>query len=507
VQSNSLGDAGSIDLVSDFVLLANEGALSATTKDGAGGNIEIDTKVLELNRGLINASVLGKGTGGNIEISAQDSVNITGSGFEQLQSTLFDPKIITPEFLENLSIDQINDGILAASIGAGNAGTINIQTTNLAMKQGGLIATATAGNGAAGSIVLNTSESLVVDGSFISNNTLFSGEGGDITVDTNRLEILQGGRITASTLGRGNGGNVAINARESATITGNVADSVSNISVGARLLPTTTGNGGDLTINTSQLKIDDRAALSIGSTGTGDAGSLEVNADSIMIDRQGLISADTQSGRGGNISLNADNIIWRGESSTTATAGETGNGGNIKIETNNFITLEGSRVTADAFKGRGGNIQVDTQGLFICTSCQVSASSELGLDGVVDIETLEPTTLDALDIRQQPTQIQEEVAVACPSEPGNTTSQLTITGRGGLPNRPQEPLNARSLVEFIPPVATSKTPLKPTKQTILPPPARSWYRDPNGQVVLTAQTAVDSGSPYNSAINAVDCHN
>jgi filamentous hemagglutinin family protein len=509
VQSNGLGNAGSINLVSDSILLGNEGALSAITKDGGGGNIAINTKVLELNRGLINASVLGKGTGGNIEISAQDSVNITGTSFEGLQSTLFDSTLVTPEFLANLSLDQIKDGILAASVGTGNAGIINIQTANLEMKQGGLIATATGGSGAAGSILLNTSESVMVDGSFISSNTIFSGAGGDIAINTGRLEILQGGQISTSTLGRGNGGSVAIAASESVTVTGRAtnADSlaneaeplVSNISAGAQPLPSVTGNGGDLTINTPQLKIDDRAAISINSTGSGDAGSLEVNADSIMLDRQGQILADTKSGRGGNISLNAENIIWRGASSTTATAGATGNGGNIKIETDNFISLEDSRITANAFKGRGGNIQVDTQGLFICKSC-LTASSALGLDGVVDIETLEPTTLNSLDIPQQPSQTQE-VAVACPSEPGNTVSQLTITGRGGLPHRPQEPLNGRSLIEFVSPTATIPT---PKKQAILPPPARGWYRQENGQVVLTAQAQV--ASAQNSPANTVDCH-
>jgi large exoprotein involved in heme utilization and adhesion len=228
-----------------------------------------------------------------------------------------------------------------------------------------------------------------------------------------------------------------------------------------------------------------------------------VNADSIMLDRQGGISADTQSGRGGNVILNADNLIWRGGSFTTATSRGTGNGGNITFNTNNLVALEGSRVTANAFKGIGGNIKVNTQGLFICESCQVTASSELGLDGVVDIETLEPTTLNSLDIPQQLTQPQEEVAVACPSEPRNNNSQLTITGRGGLPNRPQELLNARSLIEFAP-VAASKTPIK---QATLPSPARGWYRLPSGQVMLTAQNIVNSASPHNSPINSVNCHN
>jgi filamentous hemagglutinin family protein len=503
VQSNGLGNAGNIDVFADSVLLANEGALSANTKDGKGGNINIDAKTVQVNRGLINASVLGKGTGGNIEIKAQDFVSVTGSSFSQLRTNIFNLDKITPEFLAGLSIDQFTEGIFAVSVGEGNAGTINIQTANLEMKQGGLLATATAGSGAAGTIDLDVSESLLIDSSFLSNNSLFLGAGGNISVDTDRLEILRGGQITATTLGQGNGGNVTIDAQESVTITGNQgATFVSNISVGARPLPTVTGNGGNLVINTPQLLIDDLGKINIESTGSGDAGSLAVNADSIMIDRQGSIKADTQSGKGGNILLQADNLIWQGASSTTATARGTGNGGNIRLKADNVFVLDNSNLTADAFKGRGGNILVDTQRLFICKSCQVTASSALGLDGVVDIDTLEPTSLNSLDTPQQPTQNQEEVTVACPSAPGNTKSQLTITGRGGLPHRPQELLNGRSLIPFVSPTAIVP---KPMKQKILPPPAHGWYRQENGQVVLTAQT--QPASPQNSAINTIDCHN
>lgn len=502
VQGNNRGDAGSIEILSDSILLTNQATLSATTEDGAGGDIQINTNVLQLDQGLINASVLGVGTGGNIEINAQDSVKIIGSGFEQVEASLFDPDLLSPEFLASLQISQINQGILAASVDSGNAGIINIQTANLSATEGGLIATATGGIGMAGSILLNATELIVVDGSFVSNNTLFNGQGGDIDIDTSRLEVLQGGQITASTLGAGNGGSVEINASESVIVSGNAGAETlaSNISVGAQSLSTTTGNGGDLIINTPNLNIDG-GAISIGSTGSGEAGSLLVDAESIMVDNQGSISADTESGGGGNITLDANNIIWQGASFTTATAGGSGDGGNIIIEADNVVLLENSQINANAFMGMGGNVEISTEGLFVCQSCQVSASSELGVDGVVDIETLEPTPLNSLDISQRPTQAQEEVAVACPSEPGNSTSQLTITGRGGLPNRPQELLNARSLIKFD---STAQTTANPKKQTNLPAPARGWYRTSEGKVVLTAQ--VTKSYVNNSRINSVDCH-
>jgi len=505
VQSTNEGDAGSIKLKTDSILLANGGALSATTQDGAGGNIEIDTQTLRLERGLINASVLGTGTGGNIEIVAIDSVQITGSGFEVIQANLFDPNQLSPEFLAGLRLDQINEGILAASVESGNAGKIKIQSANLELREGGLIATATAGSGTAGSIFLNTSESLIIDASFISNNTLFDGQGGDIEIDAHRLEVLRGGQITVSTLGSGDSGSVSIAASESVTVAGNAGREqlASNISVGAVPLPSTSGDGGDLTISTPRLNIDG-GVISIGSVGSGDAGGLEVDADLIEIDNRGLISADTESGEGGNIILNANNIIWRGNSNTSATARGSGDGGNITFNADNLVALENSNVTADAFRtGTGGNIQIETKGLFICETCQVTASSQLGIDGVVNIETLEPNvTLNALDVSQRPTQPQEEVAVACPSEPVST-SQLTIIGRGGLPNRPQELLNGRSLVEFANPNNTASN-TETTNQTALPAPARGWYRNSQGQVILTAQAMESSAS--NSAINSVDCH-
>ena len=501
VRSTNTSDAGSIELFTDSIVIADGGTLSATTEDGTGGSVKIETNTIQLDRGFINASVFGSGTGGSIDINATESAVITGSGFTALQENLFDPNLLSPEFLENLTIDRVNEGILAASASNGNAGTINVRAGNIVLEQGGLIAAATRGNQSAGTISLDAVESLKIDGSIVSNNTLSSGRGGNISLDAPRLEVLQGGQITASSLGAGDSGNVEITATESVVVAGNAGEPIlrSNIVVGAQPLPTATGNGGDLTINTGNLEIDG-GAISVGSTGSGNAGQLEVNAESIVLDSQGVISADTRSGNGGNVFLEADNIIWRGASFTNATAQGAGNGGNINIIAENLIALEGSSIIANAFEGRGGNINIDAEGLFICNTCQTTASSELGVDGVVNIETLEPTTaLDTLSVQTQPTQAQEEVAVACPNEPGANDSQLTIIGRGGLPNRPQELLNTRSLIEFE---SQSEVSTPPTKT--IPNPARGWYRDANGKVILTAQVTGETAN--NSPVKAVNCH-
>ena len=66
-------------------MLDNQGSLSVDSESGAGGSIEISTNTLKINQGIINASVFGSGTGGNIEIEARDSVEIIGSSTAQSQ--------------------------------------------------------------------------------------------------------------------------------------------------------------------------------------------------------------------------------------------------------------------------------------------------------------------------------------------------------------------------------------------------------------------------------------
>jgi filamentous hemagglutinin family protein len=504
IQNDGTGDAGRLTINTKSLLLENGGAIEGATILGTGGTIAIDTNTLRLDRGLINASTLGEGTGGNIEIKARDYVEVIGSGFVALQEKFFNPRFFSAEFLANLDVTFVTEGILAATTGDGAAGTIAIETPNLRLLEGGLIGTASVGNGAAGAIALD-SEFLQVDASIITASTIFAGRGGDVEIDTRELEVLTGGQLIASTLGSGDGGNLTIDATESITVSGISPDNslLSNIAVGAQPLATATGNGGDLTITTSQLEIDDRGEVSVGSLGTGDAGTLRVDADFISLDNGGTISAATQSGSGGNIILNADNIVWLGNSTTTATAAGAGNGGNISIDSENVVALESSRLTANANLGRGGNIQIDSQGLFVCEECQVTASSQLGLDGVVEIETLEPNNdLQVVNLPQQLTQPQETVFLACNAERSSNNSELTIIGRGGLPPRPQEPLSGDSSIDIATPAAKQSDRLNKNASK-LPLPAQNWYVNSHGTVVLTARSSEISD---NSTLPNPDCH-
>ena len=481
---------------------------SQNSENVQGGGIDISTQTLLVEGGAtISTNTFTDLGGGNITIDASSSIKVQGFS------------AVNPSRLSFIS---------TSSFGAGNSGDLNLSTGKLTILDGGRVGAGTFGVGLGGDINVEATESLEVIGaepsqsvaSLLGVSSLGVGDAGNLTIDTTKLVLRDGGRIDSSTAATGSAGNVNIQASESIEISGTVSgnSAPSLISSGANiedelaqqilgLPPVPSGNAGNVTINTESLKITELAEVSVVNEGLGDAGTLNINADSIFLDLQGTISAATKSGEGGNILFNADNIIWRGGSITNATAAGNGNGGNIIINANNLAVLENSQLTADANEGMGGNIAIATQGLFVCGDCQISASSRLGLDGIVKIQALEPNTqLETVNLPQQPTESTEEVAIACATDGQTNTSKLTITGRGGLPTHPKEPLSSESIIGFDSPVTQVKRPLNSptTINTTLPLPARSWYVNSQGTVVLAAQS---SGTETNDVgINSPDCH-
>ena len=478
-----------------------------TLGNGEGGNVKISTSKLTVDNGAsIVAKTLFPATapGGNLEIEASESINIIGA------SSL---------------VPSVTSAIVTASFGAGDSGDNNITTNSLTASRGGTIASSTFSTGDSGDINITANsiqligiEPSVFAPSGIIASTLGEGDAGDLTINTSTLSLEQGGRVDASTVASGDAASVTITATDSIAISGTVPNSFnpSLIIASANTLDPTlkalfdlpdlpTGDSGNVTITTPLLEINQGGQLTVRNDGTGDAGTLEVIADKISLNDGGGITAATQVGKVGNIDLSADNIFLQNNSTASAQTVGQEDGGNITLDTDNLVLLGGSKLTADANQGRGGNIQIDTQGLFICEECQVTASSRLGVDGVVDINTLQPRSqLDSIDLSQQASQLEEIVVVACPARLPDNTSKLTIEGRGGLPPRPQETLNSRAIVPFNnSDPQSSDTSDRDRHNSQLPSPARSWYTNDKGAIVLSAKAS--SNTVNNSPQTTYDC--
>jgi filamentous hemagglutinin family protein len=417
----------------------------------------------------LTGETVGAGDTGAVKISARNLFLLEGGqintvSYSSAATGNITLKIADSTLLSGFTLDATGNpfisNILTISINSGDAGDINLSTRQLSIQNGGLLSSTilafgkATGNG--GDVLVNASESVEItgfnpnfSGSSLSASTFNNGNAGNVTVNTARLTLRDGGRVDANTIASGDAGSVTINASEFVDLSGvvtapevttptqigsaaNLPDPALRQFLGLDLVPS--GSPGNVTINTPELRVRDGALVTVTNEGTGDAGNLSIQADSIFLDNGG-ITASTASGEGGNLALQIrDSLQLRNGSEITSEAGGTGNGGNITLDTSTLALLEVSRINANAFEGAGGNIQINTQGIFTSPDSAITASSQLGVDGVVQVNNpgVDPSS-GLVELSGETTDAGDRILSGCGAAEGNS---FTITGRGGLPEDP-----------------------------------------------------------------------
>ncbi len=492
------------DLIGTAPDLRIRSNIGSSTTEGFIGDLNINTKKLLVQDGAsININTFGPAIGGNVNVNASESVVVSGVS------------PLNPVFFSFLG---------SPTFGPGHGGNVTISTPQLQVLGGGALTSLTLGQGDAGDVKVNATqiqvsgiEPTLLQPSVISSSTFNSGNAGNLSINTAQLIIQDGGNITATTLGSGNAGTVTINATESIKISDNIPGAfLTSITSSAEapltiyqqefnLLPLPSGASKDLIVNTDQLTIQNGGLLSVRNVGSGNAGTLRINAKNISVTNGGLITATTASGAGGNIIVQNQNLQLRLGGKITTTAGDTGNGGNINIKTDTLVALESSDIIANAFKGRGGNINIITQGLFISPDSNITASSQFGVSGTININNPAVNSSSGLvvlpDGVQDPTQ---QVAVRCAANQGNS---LTITGLGGLPEDPTTTIRGQTIwrdwQDFSAPENShdqkfsQNLSLEISKQSDQLVEATAWIRDAIGQIKLVADpTNLTGDSPW-----------
>jgi filamentous hemagglutinin family protein len=524
---------GFIQIQGDRVSLTNTSEITADTlADQNGQGISIQASQLIVRDGSqisTTARENSQGNSGGIAINA-DLVELIGTGSGGNSDNRPGGGSRENERPSKLASDAQGDG---------EAGDLTINTRQLIVQDGARISASTIKRDEGGNITINASESVELIGtsnseersSGISVQTRGEGEAGDITINTQRLFVRDGAELSASTFGTGVGGDLILNAAESLEVIGTSRTGVQTSRIVAetgRPLETQdagtligTGTGGNLIIRTGSLSVRDAAQVSVSGLSTGNAGELEVTASSIELDRGGAIAATTTSGNGGDITLEGFNLLLlRRNSRISTTAGtnsQPGNGGNITINGDLVVTIpnENSDITANAFSGTGGRINITTQALL---GLQIRDREQLQTLGTFDPSILSSSDLTA--ISQTSPQLSGEIAIQLqgidpskglielPTELVDVTglidqnlcqttqgSEFTITGRGGLPTPPNEALNGDNTwedwrISEANETSTSKPTTSNTPETIIE--AQGWYKDANGNIILTAQTTTET---------------
>ncbi len=473
---------------------------SETIGRESGADIAILTPQLVIQGGaVISARSRSPGKAGNVRVNAADSVRLIG----------FSPN--NPTFSSTIS---------APAYSSGDAGDVTVSTGRLIGLNGGQISSATFGTGSGGDITVDALDSIELIGqtsrftpSSLNAVTLNAGDGGNVTVNTSSLAIRDGGNVSSSTLATGNAGSVTINAKD-VEVSGGSLRSPTPTFVGSSapilagslqatfgLPPVPGGASGDVTINTDKLRITGGALVDVRNQGSGNAGTLRVNASSIFLDNLGGITAATASGVGGNISLEAENLQLSDNSAITASARGIGNGGNITVDTDTLVALENSDITANAEQSFGGRVSINAQGIF-GTEFRLNPTPESDitatggspeLSGTVEINNpdVDPSQ-GVVNLPAELVDISNSIAQGCPSDGEN---KFIITGRGGLPPNPKQVLSSNSVqVEWVEldTDALSRSSTKPATDSIIESAntqiveANGWEINNKGEVILTA---------------------
>ena len=348
---------------------------------GVSEGIDITTGNLTLTEGSRLQSLIEvPGEGGDITIDATDMITIDGLIDNGSASSIFSRSVgenggiggnITINQSDNPQGDLIvsDQGSISTDTESNNNGgdiQVNVNSVNLTSSD--LISSST-GVGDSGNLTIKSDDGVVFEDSVISTRVIGgNGNAGTITIDTENIRLTDS-EISASNLAQGNAGNILIDARE-----GVVLDSSF---LGSELQAETEGNAGNITITTNNLELQNGSFLiTTKNLGKGNGGNIAVEAIQVALQNGSFFLASTEGeGNSGNITINSRERVLLDSGSflnNQIRSSALGDAGNITITTNN-LDLQGRSFINSKTEGRGnaGNLQFNTvnfsaaQGSFI----------------------------------------------------------------------------------------------------------------------------------------------
>lgn len=513
--------------------------------------IGISTGSLQLKDGArLSSSSLGTGNAGAVVVVAEDSVTIANN------SRIFSS--VTEEATGNAgailiqakSVSLTSDAQLITSSSAqGDAGIVGVLSTeDISLKNSSISSALLEGaTGYAGGIILSAGKSIfLTDGSTLKAYTNGTGDAGLVILRAKNAISLDNSDIfnTVEEKGTGNGGKIGIVGRSLSLTNGSqiqtLIRSQEPVSDGQRF-------AGNIVVQVSkdvsfsgfslgkdsqgnQVYFPSSVRSNVAEGAMGNAGDISISARSLWLSNKGAITAATQAGEGGSISLNTANLLVMRNGQITTTANESGGGGNIIINTDGLVAIKNSDITANAGSGSGGVINIDalSGSLGIQPLTREELVAQLGRDlttaeipfATQAIPSNDVTAISANPLLQgtvtfntavfQVVPLGQQFALpplvpqTCRSKIADG-SEFIITGRGGLPINPIEAIADEAIwidlrVTTEPSTksagrteAQSKVSPSSTPSEIIE--AQGWKINSQGEVVLVADTT--TATPQN----------
>jgi large exoprotein involved in heme utilization and adhesion len=483
----SSSSVGSITLEADQLRILNGAQVSTFTGDvGGSGSIDIrantievrgrGTRTITLSTGEIGIGsqiVAQAGKGGNagdISITAQKLIATDGVTIRTDSSGTGSSGSISIQAQEVLFDDQVD--ISSGTFGAGNGGDITIETEQLRVQNNSRISSGISlpneseitsveipSNRRGGTIFIKASESINVEGE---GTSIYTGVSEKETIGNGGNLIIETGRLTVSNRAFLSTAAFGIGDAGPINLQAETIELIGNSFIGAAVLETGVGNGGTITVDTNQLTVRDQSNIFVGSRGEGNPGNIDVSASQVRLENEGRLEAESITGQGGNITINSPDIRVRRQSAISAIGSQSGQtfDGNIDINSNFLVLLENSQIFTNAFDPTGGsNINIrplESAELAILQS-QNSVINAAGELSIDDTLNFDPPESTQVEVVDPAELIAQD---PCKQR---GTSQFIITGRGGIAFNPTQDLFAvpeleLSLIEPVTPTVNNSSP-------------------------------------------------
>ena len=422
-------------------------ALTLGNIDGRG--IDISSQKLRVENGTqFSTLTLGDGAGGNINLRAADSVEMSGLGVEGYQQLAikylvsgttdpFDPLFVLFNASAgagsggDITIDTgsllFNNGVVGSGIafGGGNGGNLIIRANTFEMVGSGINnGTAKESTGAGGSISVDVARLIMRDGSILGTTSYSSGPSGNINIKAaESVELSNSGPTTVVSTGistlsigsNGRAGNINVDTKR-LTLSGGSAFTVgSGVLIGRFLFSRDGGPAGNLTVTAtesveisgiSQLLtsgIQSASALSSGTLSSSPGGDIRIDTPSLTVRDGGVVSTSSLGvGDVGNITVNADRIEVSGSennglfvSTIDASVGKifgtnpnaTANAGSLNLNADRLIVKDGATVTVQATgTGRAGNINIVANSIALDNKAMIDGTTVSGTGANINLQ-------------------------------------------------------------------------------------------------------------------------
>jgi len=422
------GVGGDLSIHAQEIRMVNSSIDVGTKGSGNSGLVKLRSNLLILNESEINGNTSGDSYSTELRPESEfEFFEVIGD--DTWQFATGDGPTLNLE-IQNIEINE-GSSISIEATGMGDAGALSIKSDLLKINGNSKISTETTKTGSGGEIFIESDQIFLSDESELITSTKYivpldlkskgvlAGQGGALILHSKNLEISENSGMELGTNGGGNSGPAFINSEKikisnESYINGDVYPFSSDDDFEETLdWQRVSGNGPDIIIESNEIVLEQSSSIDITTEAAGNAGFMKIQTDSLgLIGMSSILSSSSKTGRGGyllintrdlllekmslietattfragnpeeaiykgglggDLIINAENIIMRMSAMELGTWGS-GNSGLAEITANSLSLLNGSTVYGDSFglgenwqysTGKGPSIRIDVETILI----------------------------------------------------------------------------------------------------------------------------------------------